>query len=360
MSNYFEKDNKFVHKDLFKILDTMGLPVYDIEINRHYWFIRTQAGSYFDEFFLDGFVGIGHEDVPCIAENDRTQQLIEKVKQNHPQATRVLNQVYKFCNEIKKNDIVIIPSASSAKFAFGLIEDNEMYTAQISPVDIEDGKCPFTRRRKTKWITGIDKNRVDSKLYQFFRNQQTLSQVDEYSEYIERALHSFYIKNNVAHFTLSVETPDSPSAFDIPIFMCKILEKLKNIYKDLDMHLNDNDIKSRTNVQSSGLIEVFGDPFVIGIMAIIAIVVFGGKISFAGFKFETDGFAKTLEIILKYLHDTKEIESKAKSLQIKNPTTPTRAIGFIRTDNLIDNQSSSCDQPKCDNATDDPSPNKHE
>lgn len=359
MNKFLMKNNKSVCNDLFKILDTMGLPVCDIESTRHYWFIRTQAGSYFEEFFLDGFVGIGHEDVPCVAEQDRTEQLIEQVKQTHPQATRVLNQIYKFCNEIKRNDIVIIPSASSAKFAFGLIEDDQMYTEQISSSDIEEGKCPFSRRRKTKWITGIDKNRVDSKLYQFFRNQQALSQVDEYSEYIERALHSFYIKNNVAHFTLSVETPNSPNAFDIPIFMCEILKKLEIIYTELDIRLEYNDIKSRTNVQSPGLIEVFGDPFVIGVIAFITLHVFGGKISFAGFEYQTDGFGRILEIILEHLRDTKEIELKVEALQIKNPTTQTRAIGFIRTDNLIDNQSSCYDQPKCDDAADNPSSNQH-
>ena len=37
--------------DLIKILEYIGLPVYTIDDNRHYWFIRTQSGSYFDEFF---------------------------------------------------------------------------------------------------------------------------------------------------------------------------------------------------------------------------------------------------------------------------------------------------------------------
>ena len=59
------------------------------------------------------------------------------------------------------------------------------------------------------------------------------------------------------------------------------------------------------------------------------------------------------------MRDTKEIELKVEALQIKNPTAQTRAIGFIRTDNLIDNQSSRHDQPKCDDAADNPSSNQH-
>lgn len=153
--------------DLYSLLKIEGLPIIEISKPRHYWFIRTQGGSYFDEFFLDEFVGIGHEDVPCVEESERTDELLEQVKINHPQATRVLNQVYKFCKEMRKGDIVIIPSASSAQFAFGYIEDDDYYTVNVSDEDIGENKCPYTRRRKTHWIRGISKGRVDSKLYTF-------------------------------------------------------------------------------------------------------------------------------------------------------------------------------------------------
>ena len=345
--------------DLIKILEYIGLPVHTIDDNRHYWFIRTQSGSYFDEFFLDGFVGIGHEDVPCVAESDRTDQLIDKIKDNHAQATRILNQVYKFCMEIKKDDIVVIPSKASAKFAFGYITDDTVYIENISSEDIDEGKCPFTRLRKVEWITGIEKNRVDSKLYTFFRNQQTLSQVDEYSEYIERAIHSFYIKSNIAHFTLSIETPYSPNAFDIPIFMCGILEKLNSISKELKRPISYDSIKSRTNVQSPGLIELLGEPYAICLLAVVMITIFGGKIKTKDISVETTGIYGILKLILDHLHGTEELKIKAEELKIKNPTTQKRAIGFLRTDNLINNQSSSHQQPRCDGNTDNPSSTEH-
>lgn len=346
--------------NLMAILEDIGLPIYTVDINRHYWFIRTQSGSYFDEFFLDGFVGIGHEDVPCVAEENRTDQLVESIKINHTQATRILNQVYKFCMEIQKGDIVVIPSKASAKFAFGYVTDDTMYTENISSEDVDEGKCTFTRRRKVEWITGIEKSRVDSKLYTFFRNQQTLSQVDEYSEYIERAIHSFYIKDAIAHFTLSVETPESPNAFDIPIFMCGILGKLEKISKELGMPIPYGSIKSRTNVQSPGLIELLGEPSAIILFAIITIFIFGGSVSIDNFSIRTNGICGIIELILKHLHDIEELKIKAEALKIKNPTTQKRAIGFLRNDNLIDNQSSSCQKPQCDCNADNPPSKEHE
>lgn len=139
-------------KELYAALAELGLPVQEVDDTRHYWFIRTQGGSYFDEFFLDNFVAIGHEDVPCVPEDKRTDQLIDSLKEAHPQTTRVLNQVYRFCKEIHKGDIVVIPSTASAHFAFGYITDNEAYQEEISEEDVAEGKCPYTRRRKTNWI----------------------------------------------------------------------------------------------------------------------------------------------------------------------------------------------------------------
>ncbi len=268
-----------------------------VDSNRKYWFIRTQGGSYFDEFFLDGFVAIGHEDVPCVAEADRTDDLIDKIKINHPQATRILNQVYKFCKEIKKGDVVIIPSASSASFAFGYIEDDDYFKVNISEEDIDEGKCNFSRRRKTNWVRGIPKSRVDPKLYTFFRNQQTLSCVDEYGEFIERALNPFYIKNGIAHLTLSVETHESPKADDIPLYMYGLLARANDIAEELNLNIEERNIRSRINVQSAGIIELLGDPVFIGVLSILIIGLFGGKATFRQDKEKTEAEVSTEGLI---------------------------------------------------------------
>lgn len=324
MSQEFES----LTKDIYQMLKEKHLPFHRIDSSRHYWFIRTQGGSYFDEFFLDEFIGIGHEDVPCVEEKDRTDQLINQVKINHPQATRVLNQVYKFCKEMHKGDIVIIPSASSAQFAFGYIEEDGIYEEKISDEDLEEGKCPYVRRRKTHWIRGISKGRVDPKLYTFFRNQQTLSQVDDYSEFIERAIHPLYIKNDIAHLTLDIRTPESPDAFDIPMYMEGILYRARSIAKELNLPTNMATAKSRTNVQSAGLIELLGSPVFIGLVAIIIIGLFGGnaELSLKDFKikFATPGLVDSICKIIKEYHADKRIGDKQlqevqERLQIKDP-----------------------------------------
>lgn len=317
-------------EELYELLEAIGLPVTKISGDRHYWFIRTQGGSYFDEFFLDEFVGIGHEDVPCMPEDKRTDQLIDQVKERHPQATRVLNQVYKFCKEIHVGDVVIIPSASSAMFAFGYILDEQIYTVEVSQEDIEDGKCPFTRRRKTHWISGVPKSRVDSKLYTFFRNQQTLSQVDEYSEFIDRAIHPFYIKDGIAHLTLSILTPKSPNALDIPLYTYGIFARAKTLSEELGFSKDVLEIQSRTNVQSEGLIELFGKIPDILCVAVILLSLVGGriKITFTKNKVHVDLKTKGLisaivKILDRYKNDPviseKTLLDAQSRLRIEDP-----------------------------------------
>lgn len=321
-------------KELYAALADLGLPVQEVDDTRHYWFIRTQGGSYFDEFFLDNFVAIGHEDVPCVPEDKRTDQLVDNLKEAHPQTTRVLNQVYRFCKEIHKGDIVIIPSAASAHFAFGYITDDEAYQEEINEEDIAEGKCPYTRRRKTHWIQGISKDRVDSKLYTFFRNQQALSQVDLYSDFIERAIHPLYIKNNIAHFTLSIRTPDSPNAFDIPVYMCGILTMAQELAEELKIDTTDfsTNIKSRTNVQSAGLVELLGPVTQVASIAAIAVALFGGTIKFDLSKnrktgeMKTDGLIGAITKIMDRRNKSKryseeEMQAIIERLQIEDPAS---------------------------------------
>ena len=324
---------KYTLEECYELLEEIGVHVEHVDTDRRYWFIRTQGGEYFQEFFLDGFVGIGDEDVPCVAEQDRTPDLIEKIKKEHPQATRTLNQVYKFCKEIHKGDIVIIPAASSAQFAFGIIEDDDLYVVEpLSDDDSTEKKCPYTRRRKTHWLQGIPKSRVDSKLYTFFRNQQKLSNVDSYGDFIERALNSFYVKNGKAHFTMSLVTPESPNAFDMPLYMNGILERAKAIYKEFGYDNDHINIQSRTNVQSAGLIELLGDPAFVVLICIVVVGLFGGKASFhytpkegCNGEVKTNGLAGfVLKLIDKIKQSDTDGDEKLKQVQerlhVESPT----------------------------------------
>ncbi len=337
-SEQIKISNRDLSELLRELLKKEGMIPNEVDPNRNYWFVRTQGGSYFDEFYFGRFVAIGWDDVPCLPESERTTQLIDQLKEKgYGVPTRVLNQVYRFCTALKCGDVVVIPSESSAAFAFGYIDSDDIYEVKPTLDDVESGKCVYTRRRKVRWITDVPRNRVDPKLFAFFRNQLALSQANEQAELIDRAISSFYIKNNVAHLTLSVEIEKSPRAEDIPTYMHGILARAYDLSARFGLvDEEDSDdalIISRINVQSEGIIELLGNPVFVFFVCVIVVALFGGNAKFNWTKDGASGdvgtnglpcLIKTIsEIMLDHKNDSyigdKRMAKIQERLKIKDP-----------------------------------------
>lgn len=280
-------------KELMSFLENEGMAPVTVP-KRNYWFLRTQGGDYFEEFFFNGYVAIGWNDVPCIAPIDRTDESIGPIKDIYDRnATRALNNVYKFCKEMKKGDIVVIPSTKSANFAFGELTEDSYYEENVSdPEALDDGVCPYIKRRAIKWMASANKALVDSKLYLFFRNQQALSNANEYKEYIERAINPFYILDGVAHFNIAIQTQKPIPGIYIPSLIFGLLERTANNINSNIRELS-NKVNTKINVQSPGIVEFFGDPTAVLMIATIGIILFGGKLKISHTKGKTEGEMST-------------------------------------------------------------------
>lgn len=313
--------------DLTDFLKSEGIEP-TIVPNRNYWFLRTHGGDYYKEFFLKGFVAIGWNDVPCVEDLYRTDEIVGPFKEKYgSNTTRVFNQVYRFCREMQKGDIVIIPSTGSAEFAFGLLEDDIHYEADDIDNALQEESCPYLKRRKVKWITSTKRYLIDPKLYLFFRNQQALSNANDYRPFIERAINPFYIMDGVAYFNIAVRRQADVPSLHIPLYMTGILERAV----ELNNAINNEDetvtaaarkINSRVNVQCPGVIEYFGpETFVIAI-AVIGILVVGGKLKISkdlngkiDAELSTDGLLEKIIAFLQLYY-----ENKKKSAAISDDT----------------------------------------
>lgn len=297
------------------ILLLNGLKPVDVA-EHNYWFLRTQGGEYFDEFCLNDYVAIGWDDVPCKSEKERTEVLKEQLKATYGQPTRVLNQVYRFCEEMKAGDIVMIPSSGTSHLAFGRLLDDEIYSHVSSEEELEAGKCPYVRRRKVEWLKAGKRNMVDPKLFSFFRNQQALAKANEYAEFIERAVNPFYIKDGIAHLNLSVNIKESPKATDIPYFILGLQEQMNLMSTSLGLEVEEPDV--RINVQSAGIIELLGPTSCIFLIAVAVVGIFGGKVGLLGFNFETEGVVKRIVDAYKTYQEAKHLVSNEKLTEISN------------------------------------------
>lgn len=313
-------------KDLLKYLkEEHRLPV---EVpRRNYWFLRTNGGDFFKDFCKNNYVAIGWNDIQPIAEKDRTEEILKGYKLIYGRmTTRIMNQVYRFCYEMKKGDIVIIPAARSNKFAFGVLTEDSWYEETLTNEVLEDkGACHFKKRRSVKWIQSAAKHMVDSKLYLFFRNQQALSNANDYTEFIERAINPYYILAGVAHITFSVQRKSNIPALYLPLFITGLLEYASTLSNSIASRQSEtedafsNKISARINVQSPGVIEFLGDPVSILCLAIVGFLIVGGKAHFSYTPSEginadlsTDG---VLGFILKLLKQKKDSHVSVEALQ---------------------------------------------
>jgi restriction system protein len=326
-------------ENLLDYLNAAGLRSSIVDAKKRYWFVRTESGKYYDEFVMDEFIAIGWNEIPCVSETFKEDDVILLVERYYPkvaQPTRVLNQVRRFCQEMKPGDIVIIPKKGNEVLAFGVIM-SEVEERKLTEDDIMDDACPFTRKRSVRWIKGIEKYRIDPYLYQFLRNQHAISVADDYAPFIDRIMNSFYIKDGQAHFTLGITSEEDQFALDMPTFISGIIHRAQSLAEELNIPFHEEDIKLRINVQSPGLAEQYGKPVSIALVAVIVIGLFGGTVNFsmkskkwdvdAQVEVGTKGLPNLIETVHKvndkyddkHPYSEKKLKQVAERSKIKDP-----------------------------------------
>lgn len=262
-------------------INQYNLPVVKIDENRNYWLVRTKAGEYFEEFFTDDFIAIGWNEFSGFDDlkNKPDEVLKMQIKEKYPnneQPGRILNQIKRFLFEIKPGDIVMIPSENSSLIRFGQII-GDPFLREISETQIDEGVCSYKKSRRVKWLKTVKRYELDPYLYRMMQSHQTISQANDYAHFIDRTLHSFFIKNNTAYIVFDVKKEDQIAAFDLVNFVNNIVDLvplvngLKGIEKEKDYLQGDLDLK--LNVQSPGFTEFSSHlpQLILGIGALIVL-----------------------------------------------------------------------------------------
>ncbi|SFA55545.1 hypothetical protein SAMN05192569_106313 [Parageobacillus thermantarcticus] len=265
--------------------------------NQRYWFVRTNSGEYYENFVNDGFIGIGWNRIELkhLKENRPLEDIVREKYKNENRPNYVANQIKTFCYDIKKGDIVLIPSSKSAYIHFGIVQDDEPYEEDI-PIEIEnidehsewffeyEGVCPYRKRRQVKWIKVVRRDNLDPQLYKLIYSQHTISKADGYAEYIDKSLFDFYIKGDKCHFILHVRRKEHIKAHHLIPFMSDLLAIADN-----NKLGSDNEIDIKVSIQSPGTIELIGGIQNIVIFSLILLTVVGGRFKFFTMEWDTPG-----------------------------------------------------------------------
>lgn len=269
--------------------------------NRQYWLVRTEAGDYYEEFRDNNYIAIGWNEIPMadiaeLKQNPNNLELFERVKEKliindnfdtergkKASQSKSIAQLLKFAYDLKRGDIVVIPSINSDLLSFGEILDTPVY------ID-ESGNCSFKKRKKVMWIQkDIKRLSLDSNLYRFIFAHQTINNVTEYSEYINSTLFDFYTIDGKASLVLRVRKNEELDSFKIGEFYSDLLYFIKEFSEDEGTEIQQGDISVKFDLQSPGTIIFIG-------IALAALVALGVMTILAGGEggFEID--PKTLKV----------------------------------------------------------------
>lgn len=148
---------------------------------RRYWFVRTNGGEYYDDYFHEGYIAVGFNSIT-------DKSTIEKAETDDG-FRRALYEKIKFESE---TDVEI-----------------------INPEAIQEDGCPFIKRRKVKWVKTLKKESLDPYLYKAIMSHHVITDVSDSATFINRSMSNMYVENGRAHITLRVQSKEPVKVADI-------------------------------------------------------------------------------------------------------------------------------------------------
>lgn len=292
---------------------------------KKYWLIRTYSGNYYEEFKSHGFIGIGWNEIRYsdfqklppeekaiglskeeaktfklsrkllieelaakVVFSDEKEFASEKTKQMT--AIRAVHQTETFIRNIKKGDIVLIPSENSEFYSFGEVVDSSIFLADR--YEMQETNCDLIKRKRVEWImTDVPRYRLDPNFLRFVRVQTTISDITDYGYFVEKTISNDFIMDGQSHFVLRVTEDIELQASHYRALLHVMDLTAEEINEEVGINVNDAEIKAR--VQSPGEFVLLSQylPYA-GYAAVVILMLVGGGLDSqkeGGFKFGTKG-----------------------------------------------------------------------
>ena len=257
-----------------------------VDENRRYWMIRSgEKSKHFNEFINNSFVAIPWEKLNNLdlLKNKTSEEikntLIEKYDYKPQPLSTAANKINRFINEIKIDDIIIMPSARLQEVAIGIVQ-SEVYIENCllqqnmletnSKVNKMDLGC-YNKRRKISWInfsSGIDI--IDKSLINVLYNIHGIVEIlnKDIQDIVEGMLNPFYInKKGEASLTFNINSKEKIRDRDLN----PITNEISNIiefFSEATLKIND-DIYTKHSFSSPGTLKYFGGPLILMGVALI-------------------------------------------------------------------------------------------
>lgn len=318
----------------------------NINSEQNYWMVRTMGGSYFDEFINGNYIAVGYNsvtlaDIQLLPESETTAKEILKAmfQDRYPNLRNTgypVAQLLRFSRDIKSGDIIIIPSSGASNVAFGIV-DGGMYEEEYPIID-EDHHCNFKKRYHIQWKYNTTRGSLPPTLQLMFNSRHILSDVKNYAPYIDSIMNDCYVKDDILHLVLKIQTQDEVSLDDF----CDI----KAISTLIEDFCRKNDIPHedalimKIQMESPGWLRLSTkNIFKLLAFGLFITALTGGGLRYntdQGFELYTTGIPGAINDYLDRAADRELINSAARamdSLKIKSPEDMKPIIEILKAKN---------------------------
>ena len=223
------------------------------------WFVRTNAGDFYHDFFINNYVALGWDKISPEFALDQTmprekkREIIEDIYPEEKRPGLILGQMEVFYNEMESGDLVVIPSERGKEVAIGKL--GEITQKVDHKIDIEEYcRCEYFHKRNVTWIKKVDL-RQDIYLFKALRAQQTISDVSECNNLVFRNMFPVYLADDGVHMTLQKETEENMNLvqnYELQANILRITDIVAELY---EVNSFKNQISLKTAVGSPGFME---------------------------------------------------------------------------------------------------------
>ncbi len=320
-----------------------------IDPEAKYWFVRTDGGKLYEAFITTHSIAIGYANVTLdfidslddTDDEESKEELKEELRKFYPAKETEdgpapdlsglhASQILRFCKEMKRGDIVVIPSERAERLAVGIIDDDGPFEELLAHKGKEFSE--YTKRRKVNWIRGEDKHKINPNLFKLFLNQQTIVDASNYSEWIDALLYEFFRKGDVYHYVIKVGTTRGIRAQALFGACLGLFQLVDEFAKENDIDAGTENIETRISLNSPGDIEIWNHG--IGTIALAGMfIVFlnggGFTIKKLGVSLKTDGLIKKIQDFLNERHRRKVAETVREKLETLDIKSPEQLVSLI-------------------------------
>jgi restriction system protein len=242
--------------------------VAEINSQKEYWYFRTDSGNHYTDFIQNGYIGINWN---FISASDIHEENLEHLRKsvitnsykyrNVPydwlgpgeksSVTKTINKLFTFKN-LKKGDVILIPSEEANYFSIGEITDDEIYNA--SEADLSTGG--YLKRRKINWIKTSVKHHYYNSLFYLLKHSHAIVSIKQHADFIDSLMEELYLKDGDCFLSLRINKESEISLKDLKDLFDNYLELISKVNEDFNFGEKIDTTTVKLSLNSPGFINI--------------------------------------------------------------------------------------------------------